>query len=110
MADLSVRPIPELLYLTSHQILVCSPCRSAVKPGAGVESHLRKVHRWTKDRLKEAVTWSSTLSLQDLHQVPLLSNSTAPLPGLTLLDGYRCQGCDFLTSNQKELQKHRRRA
>ena len=59
---------------------------------------------------KEAVAWSVTLRLQNPHEAPLHDNGTIPLAELPVLDGYCCQGCEFLTISQKQMRRYRLRA
>ena len=104
--DTPFQPPEGLWHLDQYRLLLCSTCKTAIRPARGGEMHLRTVHRWTGERLKQAVAYMMTLSLQNPHTVDIPSNSSAVISQLALLAGYQCPGCGYLTVNRENMLKH----
>jgi hypothetical protein len=99
-----------LLYYEEHQILLCLTCHAGIRPGGASETHLRNVHQWKGKKLEAALSYISTLQLQDPGTVDLPPNGSTAIPELgPPLTGYSCRSCDYLTSSWDKLVEHLRR-
>ena len=59
-------------------------------------------------RLKQAVSYLSTLQIRDPHTIELPSNGSAIIPELPVLRGFSCLGCEYLTISRKKITLHAR--
>jgi len=107
----TVIAIPEKLsYLAQCQILACLTCKTGIRPGKAAETHLRNVHQWKGKPLKEALSYISTLQLQDPHTARLPPNGSAAIPELGKpAGGYSCVSCGFLTPSRDHISLHLRK-
>ena len=103
--------MPEgLFYWEEYQILLCTTCPAGIRPGKA-SSHLRDVHQWKGERLKDALSSILTLQLRNPDMINLpLNGSTAVSELGPPLNGYSCLSCSYLTSSWKKLTVHLKRA
>ena len=108
MEDSNEAPVQpeELCYLDRYRVLVCIPCKTAIRPGRNGGTHFRNTHQWTKERLQRALSYISTLRLEDPHQIELPRKRSDPIPQLAILKGFSYLGCDYLTINRKNIINH----
>jgi hypothetical protein len=98
-----------LFYYEEYRILLCLTCHAGIRPGGASETHLRNVHQWKGKKLEAALSYISTLQLQDPHAVDLPPNGSTAISELgPPLTGYSCRSCDYLTSSWDKLVKHLR--
>ncbi|KAH7012437.1 uncharacterized protein B0I36DRAFT_278595, partial [Microdochium trichocladiopsis] len=94
-----------------RRVLVCRDCRSGLRPGSGIETHLRQVHRRKGSILRRAIECSWLAEpLSDPRSVELPGDGQPAVPCLPILAGYSCVRCRFLTINRKVIQAHHRKA
>ena len=103
-------------YDTTHQVLVCRPCKSCVVPtGKGPERHLRGKPHWLKgEHLRAAVEHFRSFQLRTPEQLrgwrprEELLSPCRPLADLRVFDGLVCaqEGCGFCTTVQLRMARH----
>ncbi|EGU75252.1 hypothetical protein FOXB_14237, partial [Fusarium oxysporum f. sp. conglutinans Fo5176] len=77
--------------LPEYPILICLICKTAVRPGKGIESHFRHNHRLKGEMLKAVNALHSEWTLQDpLHMSPRDKESRA-VPDLKVKHGFSCK-------------------
>ncbi|KAH7112993.1 hypothetical protein B0J13DRAFT_631344 [Dactylonectria estremocensis] len=100
-----------ILLCESLRLLVCTACKAAIRPGvSAVESHFRKQHRTTGQRLQAVLAVASSASravpLGDLFDVDLLSDHRLAIEAIGTYAGYSCQSCWFLSRNRNRMITH----
>ncbi|EXL90517.1 hypothetical protein NOF04DRAFT_20545 [Fusarium oxysporum II5] len=56
-----------------HQMLLCRLCKTAVRPGAGIESHFRQEHQLKGRVLKDIKNYYGSMELADPKFDPISS-------------------------------------
>ncbi|KAH7459124.1 hypothetical protein FOMA001_g20247 [Fusarium oxysporum f. sp. matthiolae] len=95
-----------LYVLDKPRILICLLCRYAVRPDRGIETHFRKIHKYTGDKLKAVLSFCNNQGFQDPTKVPLPENGSKAIPQLPKLGGFSCDYCDFLSIDKSNLRRH----
>ncbi len=100
---------PSLVYFhPEHRVLLCLPCCAGIPPD-NVASHFRKVHHTKSEELQRILEYSWGFpSAENPHTIALPAEGSTPVEQLSLLDGFRCGDCPYLTISRKKLQIHRR--
>ena len=101
----------ELVFIEeTYRLLVCRPCRIAVRPGNGIEGHFRKQHQCKGDLLQEIMLTYQDIRLNDPDTVALPTDGTRAIPELPIHRGHRCPQCSFRTRTHDNYIRHRRLA
>ncbi|KAI3573094.1 hypothetical protein IWW34DRAFT_596869, partial [Fusarium oxysporum f. sp. albedinis] len=89
-----------------YPILICLICKTAVRPGKGIESHFRNTYCLKGEMLKAVNALHSEWKLQDpLHMSPRDKESRV-IPDLKVQHGYSCKVCTYLTISKDNFVKH----
>ncbi|KAH9230326.1 hypothetical protein K456DRAFT_1773637 [Colletotrichum gloeosporioides 23] len=108
MEDIDVNKY--ILVEEHHRILLCRLCRSAVRPGPGLEDHFRHVHRVKGQELREIKYYVADMDLLDSFHVALPGDGSAPIGGLDSIRGYGCRRCRYYTRARDNMTRHWRTA
>ncbi|KAJ5097421.1 hypothetical protein N7456_008142 [Penicillium angulare] len=99
---------PELFkYFPLYEILICTTCRYALKPG-GVARHLKDIHRLQNDQRRPYTLYASNFVLKSPEDVSSPPDHEFPVAYLPLEQGWRCRapGCDYLCASIKRMETH----
>jgi len=106
-------PAPSTSHLTTYlrvlpecQVLLCTE-HGACYTRDNYENHLITKHgivRETKKRLLQLLSQENIVGLREKAIVP--AHGGIPISGLPLLNGYKCQSCDFMTRGLEQVQRH----
>lgn len=97
----------EFIYIEEkHQLLVCRPCRAAIRPGNAIEGHFRREHKLTGEILRSIKDYYSSASLSDPQYAELPADGTKANPSLKVLHGYSCSQCSFRTIARDNITRH----
>ncbi|KAK2122363.1 hypothetical protein NOF04DRAFT_1374394 [Fusarium oxysporum II5] len=77
-----------LYVLKKPRILICRLCRYAVRPDRGIETHFRKIHKYTGNKLKAVLSFCNKQGFQDPTKVQLPENGSKAIPQLPKLGGF----------------------
>jgi hypothetical protein len=92
--------------LPEYPMLICLICKTAVRPGKGIESHFRNIHRLKGEMLQAVNSLHLEWTLQDpLHMSPRDKESRV-IPDLKVKHGYSCEVCIYLTISKDNFVKH----
>lgn len=92
-------------------ILICLACKTAVKPGKGIESHFRKQHKLIGNVLQDIIELAGSIpGLCDPATIELPAEGSLAINWLPVLCAYRCTVCQHLTVNKKNILAHHRSA
>jgi hypothetical protein len=100
-----------LWFWEEHQVLICLPCGTAVRPlQDGVERHYRNIHKLKGPALQRVIAYEKEIPSipLDPHVVELPANGSTAIEQLPQLGGYRCRysTCRFLTIHPNRLTAH----
>jgi hypothetical protein len=94
--------------LSEHRVLICLLCKAAVRPGAGIESHFRHMHKVKGSALVAIKHLCSGWSLNDPATMAPLDDGSRAIPELRIQAGYRCKICIFMTICRSNNKTHSR--
>lgn len=93
-----------------YRILLCRLCKAAIWPGAGIEPYFRQEHQLKGKVLKDIKDYYSALELAGPKLVALPENKSPAIELLTILNGYSCAACRYLTVARDNIVRHWREA
>lgn len=91
------------------RVLLCTQCSTGIRPGDGIVSHFRKVHRTTGRTLRDIVDLGLALEpLADPHDVQLPADGEEPMKGLQVQSGFQCTAsrCGYRTISRQLIYAH----
>ncbi len=95
-----------VLYSSQYSVLICQECHFAIQPSA-ISSHLlrHKVYRNERQALLNSI---AKLRLLEPEDVAIPPPTSQPIPGLPVLQGYRCtlEDCGHLCASLKRMRQH----
>jgi len=95
-------------YNTEYKILICHQHKYGIPPD-GILRHFRDFHKAIPFATRKAIgDYSKTLDLATLDQVTTPEGAVEPVPGLTVINGFRCQytDCSELRSTITSMKQH----
>jgi hypothetical protein len=95
-----------LHVLDKSRILICLLCKYAIRPGKGIETHFRNMHKYTGDKLKGILSFCDEQVFRDPTKVPLPDNGSKAISQLPKLGGFSCDYCEFLSIDKSNLRHH----
>lgn len=101
-------PSQELLkYFPAYQVLICTSCRYALKPG-GIVRHMKDIHHLQHEQRRPYTLYASNLKLKKPEDVSEPREEDFPMPYLPLEQGWRCEAlrCDYLCVSTKRMENH----
>lgn len=100
-------PAQLLKYFPTYEVLICTSCRHAIKPG-GVIRHLKDIHHLSSEERRPYTLHTSSFKLKKPEEVADPSEQDFPMPYLPLEQGWKCQapGCDYLCVSTKRMETH----
>ena len=116
MSDQSIQlplPLPEAVqpWLTLNSefhVIIChyTGCEGALSPSA-IYTHLRDKHKVQSEIRQQLAEYLKQWQWQyDYQTIPLPLDSSLPLPGLPVLNGFQCKSCSYKTTNRSVIRKH----
>ncbi|EXA30654.1 LOW QUALITY PROTEIN: hypothetical protein FOVG_17988 [Fusarium oxysporum f. sp. pisi HDV247] len=76
-----------------HHMLLCRLCKSAVRPGPGIESHFRHEHQLKGKVLKEVKNYYEMMELANPKFAELQEDGSVAVELVDMLSGYSCAAC-----------------
>ncbi|KAF5975168.1 hypothetical protein FBULB1_7524 [Fusarium bulbicola] len=92
--------------LPEYPILICLICKTAVRPGKGIESHYRNTHFLKGEMLKAVNALHSEWALQDPLYMSPRDKESRVIPDLKVKHGFSCKVCIYLTISKDNFVKH----
>jgi len=96
--------------ITQYNILLCRLCPAGVRPGEGIERHLRDEHQVKGRILREIIYQYSDAALNDPVTGTLPEDGSPAIPQLPVLGGFSCDDCRFFTKARDNVVRHRKSA
>ena len=106
-----VQPIHEalsdLIALNAEfNVLICIPCKHALKPTA-IPRHFGDKHKTPIKLRKQMNEYVQKFPFQYDHtDVPLPSHGSAPQPVIPVLGGHLCQNCTYMTQSREAVKQY----
>ena len=108
--EADARPDDYIQYVPEYQVLLCTHCKAAVKPGQGIENHFRSQHRLKGSLLRQIVDHCSALDIRDPDSISCPIDGSRPIVGLRRFDGFSCSRCRFMARARDSMTRHFRLA
>jgi len=98
------------IYNSNYRILICRTCQFALLPKSdAIRLHLQRVHRYLDlDLRKQCLADAKTLDLASIEELQslIIDEPIQYIQGLQLLDGLRCDACQYLCGTLNSINLH----
>lgn len=71
-----------------------------------MKNHLKNVHKCGEQELTRVMSYATRWVVQHPYTVTLPPNGSRPAAGISVLNGFRCMQCPYITANRKNVINH----